>query len=211
MPQSTLPPEHLYSLFYALTDHFPGWSITVGDGYGGYYASFARDDGALFTLQQLKYADPGRLRVYGFYLVAPKRSGVISYSAKTPEISISHRRPPQAIARDIHRRFLGDYVRIFLACFEAKRQEDEKRERGKQSFASLSAVFAATSYPARVDEGANDARLHWYGSDDNRLFHLQLDSCYFSETVMVELRNVPIPIARQLLETLKENILPNTN
>ncbi|HEX7120611.1 MAG TPA: hypothetical protein VF212_17595 [Longimicrobiales bacterium] len=79
-------------------------------------------------------APEGKLHVYGEYgtdngqPVQPQEVGAIRYNESAPAINISAKKSPNRIAREIERRFLGEYTPIWQYCQEKICQYAEQRE-----------------------------------------------------------------------------------
>ena len=109
----------------------------------------------------------GKLRVYGLY---PKSElagsygaverAVLSYKESAPEIGITATREPEAIAREIVRRFLPEYEALFAKCVErVKDLEAEHRRR----VALQERVIAAIGEPRRGRQDKPTEGLHlWF-------------------------------------------------
>ena len=106
-------------------EHPEGWHSRSING-GGY---------KLHLAQTYPY---GKICVRGSYPKHPDRPGqayyspnewgVIGYNDKAPGINYNHTRKPEAIAKDIMRRFLAPYLNILNLCQEAAKAASERRD-----------------------------------------------------------------------------------
>jgi hypothetical protein len=198
----TQDPQDFPALFQEIAAYFSDWTLALEDHCNA--VTFTRKDGAAFVLRHSRYSEPERLRVYGRY---PETNGSPRNGNKRPEISVSHRRPTEAIAKDITRRFLGNYIQTFEAIVAIKHEEDATRERGKKNFAILTAVFANCLDQVRVYEAKDNASLYVPTSATGGGFNVDVEASYFSQTVRLKCDWLPIPIAKQFLEVIRE-LLP---
>ena len=189
--------EDFVALFEAIAAYFPDWTITI-EPYSN-AATFTRTDGAAFVLSQNRFMNPQCLRVYGIY---PQM--YTSTLVREPEIKISHRRTPEAIAKDVTRRFLGQYLHLFEVCLTVKHHEHKDLERGKQGFTPLAAVFADCLDRVKLRKHPHKAFLSLPATSTSSHFKMDLEACYVSETVDLTLNQLPMAIAKQMLERIRE-------
>jgi hypothetical protein len=93
-------------------------------------------DGRCINLNSSWYERQRRLNVSGDYprdegnngsYSDPKSWGAIAYNESPPSITVSADRSPEAIARDIQRRFLPEYTRIYNLCIEKRNERNAAR------------------------------------------------------------------------------------
>jgi hypothetical protein len=198
MTTRTLQLQDISPLLEEIATHFQGWTCVIEDATHDCYAIFTHNDGGQFKLEHSKYPFNERLSVYGIY---PETYGCTLH--KKPIIKIARYRPAAAIAKEIHRRFLADYVVAFKALEELKRKEDVQRKRGKQNVETLTAVFADCPEQVRVNEWHNRTELNLCSSSGGSEFRMRLEAFIFSKTVNLEFNALPVPIAKQLLEVIR--------
>ena len=189
--------EDFVALFEEIAAYFPDWKLAIEPHCNA--ATFTRADGAEFVLLHNRAMSPQSLLVSGTY---PQM--YTSTLVKKPEIKISYRRSPEAIAQHITRRFLGEYIHLFELCVTVKHYEHKDMERGKQDFATLTAVFADCSNQVQVHEEQDHVCVHLPSDNTASGFNVYLDGSYFSKTVTLRLHLLPIPIAKQVLERIRE-------
>jgi hypothetical protein len=186
--------EDFVALFEAIANYFPDWKLAIEPHCNA--ATFTRADGAAFVLLHNRAMSPQSLIVSGTY---PQM--YTSTLVKKPEIKISYRRPPEAIAQHITRRFLGDYLHLFELCVTVKHYEQKELEQSKQRFALLAAVFADCR-DLVLREQPDKAFLSLPATSSH--FKMDLEACYSSETVDLTLNWLPMAITKPLLTHIRE-------
>jgi len=132
--------------------------------------------------------DRGRLHIQGGY-----PQDFHPYSG-APEISVSARRSPQSIAKDIHRRFLPDYLEVYARCMENKRQGEEALRLTNAALDELGKL---------VGQAPRYAELNRYGS----LYvpHGSMEVHPSSEpSFRFKLHSVPLAVAWEICRVLGE-------
>lgn len=71
----------------------------------------------------------GKIRITGEYPRSSQAHAPFYRNEQYPAIGVSASRGPRAIAKDIHRRFVKDYLEMYEKCREAKRREEARDAR----------------------------------------------------------------------------------
>jgi hypothetical protein len=102
----------------------PGEWRSQPQGDTRWYVLLVRADGATIWFGTRVKSD-ARLVVSGVYPKDNRRGGDYGPYGYRPEISVGATRPPAAIANEITRRFLGDYLATWSAAVAGKQQAEE--------------------------------------------------------------------------------------
>lgn len=101
--------DELYTLAEAISPHLPGWTLeprhTNAHEYPPRWVYLARQDGAAIGLALDRHGREPRLDVSGRY-----PTDITVYRDHRPSITLSRLRPPDALAREILRRFVPAYL-----------------------------------------------------------------------------------------------------
>ena len=114
----------------------------------------------------------GRLSISGHYPESPHNVGSIGYHERTPHITVDKTRSPDAIAKEIGRRFLPQYTAVYRATLEAVRKRDALNvETGERALDLARAFGRLAPDGVRGDngskrEGTEHIYLYLRGSDD---------------------------------------------
>lgn len=163
-----------------------------------HYVRLSAPDGRSFTLNST-WSGRGKLHVSGSYprdgerYMGPREWGAIGYNEQAPSINVSAEREPGPIARDIARRFLPEYTRVYRACV-AKQQEQAAY---RSTVNGIAEQLAALIPGAKLEEHDGTQRVSFYTSDTG-----YGDLTAYSDTVNMELRSLPLALARQIAALL---------
>lgn len=140
----------------------------------------------------------GRVVVSGYWPRTPQSAFTSPRDVRedTPTITVDSGKPHEQIAKDIKRRFLPEYQRIFEKI-EAKIAQDLLYESTKD--ANFNSLLAAGPSILKRGYGTQKAVLDigegWGG--------VEMES---SSTVKIELRSIPIELALRLIATLDKAV-----
>lgn len=107
-----------------------GWSVShrhddMSDG----SVELNHTDGRNIGFYWCRYNFKGKLEIKGYYNYGSSDLGIsLSHRDVRPDINVSLDRGGVAIAKDIKRRFLGDYTKLFLEVSERVRAATEYRD-----------------------------------------------------------------------------------
>jgi len=151
-----------------------------------WWVDIVRDDGAKITLNSCW--NDGRWVVHGGWPNDPTKGGNQRamlrdwlYSASIPEITVTRKKTPAQIAKDITRRFLPEYLPLYAQCLE-KRDErvnrcDQKMDTARKLVDILGKQVSTTpwgsdpsiSVPNMLGDSYGEIRIDY---DGNTTFHL---------------------------------------
>ncbi len=116
-----------------IAEHLPGWVVVAPEDCSCSWVQLrCLADGAEFSLGRI-WNDRGRLEVHGVY---PRHDGLdaVPYGVARPVVRVSSTREPQAVAKDLERRFLGPFLAV-LEQTRARVRELEAYERRRRALA----------------------------------------------------------------------------
>jgi hypothetical protein len=139
---------------------------TMVDGDGEKWAGFMRlvhiSDSREINLTVRLYESPAKIEVSGDYVTGPEYLGLSRHmNNERPTISVSLDRPGAAIAKDIQRRFMPEYTRVFtdiLAVVIANQERWDTRAAACDRLAAL------------TKDGKCNGPHEWRGAVDGRVW-----------------------------------------
>jgi hypothetical protein len=186
--------------------HLPGWHVTESDNeYLGYRFKLEDGTGHRVTLESSR--TKGTWHVSGHW---PQRTANGSYYVpsdvreESPSINVSTAKSHEQIARDISRRFLPEYVRIYaLLTAKATEQNDYETRRAANWQRIAGSGYVKTWDASHLKE---QGKIYIDGADDKTNFDagygdVNMES---ADSVKIELRSLPIDTALRVLEVLKK-------
>lgn len=197
-------------LYNAVAAHLPGWHVTESDDeYLGY--RFKLEDGLGHRVTIESARERGKWHVSGYWLGTPGAGANGRYltpsdvSESYPSINLSQAKTPEQIARDIARRFLPEYLRIF-AKLEAKQAADNdydtRRARNWKRITDSGYVkYHALPHlkeraDVRIKSNADGSTNYDAGYGE-----VHMESV---DSVRLELRSLPVETALAVLELLQK-------
>jgi|GEM_PF-2475056 len=153
-----------------------GWSVDTSEAYAEHTGVYVDGpDGARLwlTLGGRNYGrDLDRLSIRGQYPRPEESKGYGDGWSKrfgetrTDEISVKRDRDPAAIAREIRRRLLPDYLEMLGEAVAGNAAHDAAVRRGRELRADLAARLGKGT---RVDDARGDVSTPYYGSDTTKV------------------------------------------
>lgn len=145
----------LTALAAAIADELrAGWTLDVpskdADGDDNGYRNVSNTDGRSFSLYASLWGKhDGKVTVSGNFSYGDRELGLsFPYGKSQPKISVSMDRGAETIAKEITRRFLPDYDRLFAEISETVRVQTAERDRKTGVVGRLAAVAGAN--PNRI-------------------------------------------------------------
>jgi len=139
----------LHKLARQIATHL-GWTYHEQNGNEGRYAQL--DHPQMQGAALMIHRRDQRLEISGIYARNPDdRTGYYGPYENPPQITVSAAREPQAIARDIQRRFIPDYLREFE---HSRERVDETRldySRRRDALEQIAAALGHTLEPDTLD------------------------------------------------------------
>jgi hypothetical protein len=176
-------------------EHFTVETPEAGERH---YVRLVAPDGRAFSLNN-SWSGRGKLHVSGCYpkdgdkYMGPREWGAIGYNEQAPSINVSAEREPGPIARDISRRFLPEYTRVYQAC-EAKRAEHVAYlATVNNAAAQLEALIPGSEVREHDGQGA----VYFHTSE-----HGYGELMPYSDTVNMDLRSLPLALALKVAAVL---------
>lgn len=191
------------ALLKAVAALLPGFSYHVPEN--GHRPHLAGPDGMKIFISTGQ--ENGKLHVHGSWpnrdgdaYMSPRSWGAVPYNAGSGECSINvgEERGPEAIARDIQRRFLPTYTATYAACLQKKAEHDEYRDKLYQQ-ALLIAKAAGLPRPERLDSNS-DYRLHL----DTAKHGCYGDVTVYNDSMNLKLSGVSVKKTERILAILRE-------
>ena len=136
-----------------IAEHLPGWKAEPSDG--GWLAYLTHADGPRIALRH----DHGRVKAMGTWPVATNGQHFYPYK-DSADISCAAGRGPEAIAKDITRRLLPGYLRLWQEQ-DRKRQEAERSDKEAQSLVRRLEDLFGLERRDHARHGRNDS-MHIY-------------------------------------------------
>lgn len=185
----------LRALTAAIAKHLEGFRPDGREDLG-HMGQMTHPDGRCINLFMRGYgADAGRAEVTGDYpkdrqgsYQGPREWGVIGYKEDLPRISVNASRDPEAIAKDIARRFLPEYSRLYAACLVKKTEREEYRDDKKQQAEQILAALGKKRPAEIVGEPDNthvDLRYNDDGYGELTASSVKLNSLPFSVVLKI--------------------------
>jgi hypothetical protein len=133
----------------------------------------------------------GTLHIYGEYPRDKRGQDCVPYSANRPSVNVSLSRSPEAIAKDIQRRFLPDYVALLETVRSRVEATNKHYDIVKANVELLAKAAKAKNYKP-------DAEGFSFYDDAKGYGDIQVSA----NTATLKLLSVPIETARKILELL---------
>lgn len=168
--------------------------------YAHQHQTLSDANGRTFTLAFDRWGNEGRIVIYGDY--PRSANGQPVYYDKTPEITISQDRKPEAAAADIKRRFYGEFVAEWQKRDGAARKEAVQIEWARMAAQMLmkqaGARFAGST-PFRTVAAVNQPNFEMYS--DKVMGRISI--CGYSQTVTIErITSLDLETATEILTML---------
>ena len=186
--------QQLNSLALGIASHLDGWEAQPIEE-GNNRAHITHETGATFGLTVDAYGNRERVEVYGIYPNYPPREtgygsrGYPLSGVDTPRITCALSRGPEAIARDIERRFLDSFIKCYELAVERIAADEEYLNDEEAAVSRLADILGVGLTRGEVRYNCNDigATISPNGRD----------------SVKFELWHVSTDIAAQICEILK--------
>lgn len=164
----------------------PGaWTITVSDDYDR-TIKIALPEGAGLCLNVSPYNHRERVVISGTY---PHAYNLVRTSTLAPAITVALNRGPEAIVKEITRRFLPAYLASYATVLQAKQQADDYQAKKAAALAELAAILGVS---------VNREQAYYYRQNLN----VTIKDTY-NGTARLEL-TVPLDLARRVLALVVE-------
>ena len=199
MSEYQTPPE-LMTLVQTIAEQLNAiddYTWTAVNGYS-HLAYLQAEDGRRFSLRTTGYRFQlgDRLEISGSYPIKDNGYGYISSYDDPPQIGVTSSRKPEALAKDIKSRFLPKFHAFHELAMERKRQHQEYVA-NQQKAGEL--IVEAFPYA----EPHRDGERVRFGSVSNGTSWGDVNLSG-NGTVTIEARSVPIELAVQVGELLRE-------
>ena len=203
-------------LYQGVAAHLDGWTVDCtqfdsGNSWSGPDLRYKiiNGKGHAISLSRGRGSDRGKIHISGYWPV--KGEGGHRWTSphdvreSSPDIGVSESRGYEAIAREIQRRFLPEYLRIYTKI-EAKITEEliyeSRKARGWQGLVDAGLVVNPRE---RNGEQAGDLRIGSKDADggynyDKGYGDIRMTS---ADTVEIHLRSLPLETAEHVLEALR--------
>ena len=114
------------------------------------------------SLRMRLYESPAKIDVSGEYVTGPDYLGLHGHmNNKRPSISVSLDRPGAALAKDIQRRFLPEYTRVFTDILAVVIAHEERWDMKAAACDRLAAL---------TKDGKHHGSHRWYGAVDGHVW-----------------------------------------
>jgi hypothetical protein len=123
------------------------------------FAKIATSEGAVFNIEATCYGRRDHFRVSGDYPRSPLHGQLVYNSDGAPTIRVSIHKKPAQIARDIKRRFLPDFLKVW-AFVQGRQQSAETAHQAK----------VATYHKACAAIGIQPEKIQRFGIGDFPIF-----------------------------------------
>lgn len=198
-----MEPTQLQELGRAVAEHLDGWAYEAPSDHAqrdyGSHAWCIAPDGARFALYT-GYGNGCKVIVMGTYPQHHDGGHVAVYEngreVKDPRIGCSPARGPEAIARDIQRRFLPAY-REHLA--KAKAEVHRQTEYHKRTVSAAGRLAAAVG----VADKGDGQEFSFYGGDTHVYGRVRASG---DGTAKLDLSNIPLDVAERILQIVRERM-----
>jgi len=153
----------------------------------------------------------GKLHIFGSWPMrgqehmSPRSWGAVPYNEDgDPSINVSVARGPEAIAREISRRFLPAYRDLYAKRLAKQREQHECHNRTHANAARLASALGVPC-PPQDDSKATEYTLRISALDTRGFYgHARV----FSDTVDLDLRSISTDTALRILEVLNQPASP---
>jgi hypothetical protein len=195
--------ERYRKLYAAVVKHLDGWSIHMEGGEIPAEYRYFLTDAAGHGISMRRDNRPGKIRVRGHWPKYPDDENGSRFSSHShpaqvnesaPEICATETRGPEAIAREIKRRFLPGYFRIW-SLLQTRIIADIEIDCRKRN--NLQRVLDSTQIikPYSLNQLNRVGIIH-----DGSYGSVWMDS---PDSVRLELRSLPVEVACAVLKTLE--------
>jgi hypothetical protein len=189
--------QRYHTLYTRIAELLPGWTVETRND-ANYNSHFRLIDGQghVISLNLPSGADRGKVHISGHWPQNGQYGPFCSPSEvreDSPSINCSLSRGYESIARDIQKRFLPEYLRIFVKCQERIAADNAYEAR------------KAANWQKLVDTGLILGKLHcgeWRGGVAMNAGYgdVRMSS---ADSVQLDLRSLPIETAIRILRALK--------
>ncbi len=194
------------ALYNGIAPHLPaGWKVTeTEDEYIGW--RFKLEDGLGHRVTIETARTPRNMwHVSGYW---PQRANNGSYYVpsdvreESPSINVSVAKTHEQIARDITKRFLPEYVRIFAKIQDKVSAENDYATRRARNWARVADWVDTYNAPHLAEQG----KVRIKGADGKTNFDLGYGDVNMesADSVKIELRSLPIETALAVLKLLQK-------
>jgi hypothetical protein len=190
-------------LFEAIAPHLPGWTVQEkqGEEYPGYRFALVDATGRRIVMEPNK----GKLHIWGHWPLPGADNRSLTprdVREDSPAVNVSKEKTPEQIARDISRRFLPEYIRIWdkLAAHKAEGEAyDNRRAANWQRITDSGLVI-----PHRRED-AQSAEVRIKGNNGGFNYDAGYGDIAMSseDGVTLKLQSLPIDTALRVLRALK--------
>lgn len=190
--------QRMNALYEGIVKHLDGWSIHMREGESDWdyrLTLVSAVNGQAIWLKFGSGANRGKIHVSGSWPVGKGQrwTSPSDVREESPSINVTESRGYEAIAREIKRRFLPEYIRIFTKLVE-KIERDEAYEDRK-----LSAWQRIAKSPL-LGGSARDDRQTGYFSLERGYGTARMEG---DDSVTFELRSMPLEMAQAVLTALE--------
>lgn len=161
---------NLYAIATGLATHLPGYVVEPkGEDHAWYVRLKRASDGAELSIS--KNSKPGMLHVSGRYPsdgtrgMAPRDWGAVAYNETGPDINVTASRSPDAIAKDIARRFLSEYERIYAACLVKQEERNASRSDQRNAVQQVAKALGFGARGPKADD-VDNVKVSYHGTPD---------------------------------------------
>ena len=182
--------DEMNALFLSIAGLMPGWTIKANENpesdshfrnvlvKGDLQIHFARESGGkqdkvniqTWAWPGYNYVDRGEVRKA---MVTPR--DLYDPKEESPSISCSISRGAEAIVKDINRRFLSDYERIFARCVEKAKQSGDYAAKIKGDWEAICAVLDVSPLRDSHYPKTTIGEYNFQVTNRNGKAHLELD------------------------------------
>jgi hypothetical protein len=176
------------------------------------YVYIVGENGArIYVALSGSYDNPDRVEISGYLNIGRNRQYVNVYEksasggwdrASVPSISVALKRGPEAITKEIQRRFLPEYLRIFALALAQLQKDNERDTRVLDNLKRLGKIVNA-----HVKEDRDNG--HGYIEEQRTSVSIGYINVYgtitvSSDTATLELRSLTIEQAERVLKALTD-------
>lgn len=177
--------------------HLPTWYELAGP------------DGAVLTISGGTFDSNGKVHVHGSF--TDRHEGVqfwyVPSDAVNPSINVSASRGAHGVAKEIARRLLPEYVKLLVACNEARALHVKRQARARWAAEEIADFIGSSpSNISREREGlAHNVNVYRSASLAGSLVDVKVGVDYDDEPkahVRIDHIDVPVEVAKQVLAVL---------
>lgn len=192
------------TLLAGIARHLPGWTVQDnGEEAFAWRYTLVNGNGPRISINTSRYTK-GMLHVSGFWPQGRNRwTSPSDVREEAPEINVSSKKTHEQIAKDITRRFLPEYLRIYTKLEEHLIAGQNYSTLRLQNFTKLTEAGLVPAYRMEPENPHGEVRLKGATGETN--YDLGYGTVHMDSatSVRMDLRSLPVETAVRVLKALQ--------